>query len=88
MPSTVVSKLFMLVFVVACLVIIPMSVSRLQTLLGLQSPFRRPYQGNEGDEHIIVCGHVNDVNKLTRFFREFFHEDRLTEVRVCVCVCV
>jgi hypothetical protein len=79
-PTTAMSKLFMIIFVVACLVIIPMSVSRLQKLLGLQSPYRRPYVRNEGEQHIVVCGHVNDANKLNRFFREFFHEDRLSEV--------
>ena len=78
-PGNFLSKIFIVIFVVACLIVIPMSISRLQTLLSQKSAFRRPYIGAPEEAHIIVCGHVNDARKLTRFFSEFFHEDRVVE---------
>ena len=56
-----------------------MSISKLQQLLSMTSPFRTPYLPQAGENHIIVCGHVKDAAKLHRFFSEFFHKDRITE---------
>lgn len=78
-PSNFLSKLFIVVFIMGCLIVIPMSVSKLQLLLSLKSPFRRPFARAAEDAHIIVCGHVNDAAKLNTFFSEFFHEDRVTD---------
>lgn len=78
-PSSDTSKIFVIIFVVAFFLVIPMSISKLQQLLSLTSPFRTPYMPQAGENHIVVCGHVNDAGKLFRFFSEFFHADRTIE---------
>ena len=78
-PSSDASKVFVIIFVVAFFLVIPMSISKLQQLLSLTSPFRTPYLPQAGENHIVVCGHVNDSAKLFRFFSEFFHADRTIE---------
>jgi len=79
-PGNFLSKMFIVIFIMGCLIVIPMSVSKLQLLLSLKSPFRRPFtRGAADDAHIIVCGHVNSADKLNTFFGEFFHEDRVTD---------
>ena len=78
-PTSDTSKVFVIIFVVAFFLVIPMSISKLQQLLSLQSAFRKPYVQQNGENHVVVCGHVNDANKLQRFFSEFFHQDRITE---------
>lgn len=75
-PTSDTSKIFVIIFVVAFFLVIPMSISKLQQLLSLQSAFRKPYVQQNGENHVVVCGHVNDANKLHRFFSEFFHQDR------------
>jgi len=54
-----------------------MRINELQQLLSLRSPFRKPYYPISSENHVIVCGHVNDVAKLERFFSEFYHPDRM-----------
>lgn len=78
-PSSDISKIFVIIFVVAFFLVIPMSISKLQQLLSLTSPFRTPYVPQAGENHIVICGHVNDAGKLFRFFSEFFHADRTIE---------
>ena len=41
-----------------------------------RSPYREPYVQQSHDTHVVICGHVNDKNKLEKFFKEFFHPDR------------
>ena len=78
-PTSNLSKFLIIVFVVACIILIPISVSKLQKLLSLKSPFRRPYTPHGNESHIIVGGYVSDARKLERFFSEFFHPDRVLE---------
>ncbi len=53
-----------------------MQINKLQVLLSLRSPYRNPYKVNPHENHVILCGCVNDKNKLEKFFKEFFHPDR------------
>mgnify|MGYP003384993580 FL=1 len=75
-PTTMYSRIVVLVFIVASLVIIPMQVNKLQVLIAMRSPYRNPYKAIVNENHIILCGHVNDKGKLEQFFKEFFHPDR------------
>ena len=75
-PSTVYSRAIVILFIVASLVVIPMQVNRLQVLLSMRSPYRNPYKAHPQENHVILCGHVNDKSKLEKFFKEFFHPDR------------
>ena len=75
-PTTMYSRIVVLVFIVASLVIIPMQVNKLQVLIAMRSPYRNPYKAIVNENHVILCGHVNDKGKLEQFFKEFFHPDR------------
>ncbi len=75
-PTTMYSRIVVLVFIVASLVIIPMQVNKLQVLISMRSPYRNPYKAIVNENHVILCGHVNDKGKLEQFFKEFFHPDR------------
>ena len=78
-PNSVYSRLFIILFVTVSLIMIPISVSRLQKLLSLKSPFRAPFALKENESHVIVCGYINSASKLAIFFNEFYHQDRISD---------
>ena len=49
-PTSDTSKVFVIIFVVAFFLVIPMSISKLQQLLSLQSAFRKPYFQQNGEK--------------------------------------
>mgnify|MGYP003387558985 CR=1 FL=1 len=62
---------------IGSLVVIPTRINELQRLLSMRSPYSQPYSKSHASEkHVIVCGHVNNKQKLERFFQEFFHDDQ------------
>ena len=75
-PSTNISKMVIILFIVTSLIVIPMQVNKLTLLLSMSSNYRRNYTPQSHENHVIVCGHVNDGPKLGRLFKEFFHPDR------------
>lgn len=77
-PTTIPSKVVVIIFIITSLVVIPMQVNKLTTLLSMNSLFRNPYVPNDNgnDSHVIICGHVSDWRRMERIFREFFHPDR------------
>jgi hypothetical protein len=75
-PSHEFSKMIAILFIGISVVIIPIQANKLSSLLSMGSVFRTPYTPTHEESHIIVCGFVNDRNKLERFFKEFFHPDR------------
>ena len=77
-PSTIAGKVVIIIFIVGSIIIIPMRVNELQRLLALRSVFRQPYHPAPSENHVIICGYVNNADKLDRFFQEFFHPDRTT----------
>jgi hypothetical protein len=79
-PTTVPSKIVVIVFIITSLVVIPMQVNKLTTLLSFNSMFRNPYNPSvHGSEsHVIICGHVADWRRMERLFREFFHPARFS----------
>jgi hypothetical protein len=42
-----------------------------------RSPFREPYVPTSGDNHVIICGCISNKRKLEKFFKEFYHPDRI-----------
>eukprot|EP00602_Paraphysomonas_sp_CaronLab_P005050 CAMPEP_0185030594 /NCGR_PEP_ID=MMETSP1103-20130426/17565_1 /TAXON_ID=36769 /ORGANISM="Paraphysomonas bandaiensis, Strain Caron Lab Isolate" /LENGTH=1609 /DNA_ID=CAMNT_0027565787 /DNA_START=240 /DNA_END=5069 /DNA_ORIENTATION=+ len=75
-PTNNASRIATLMLIIAALIVIPMQINKLQTLLSMNSPFRTTYEARPHENHLILCGHVNDKSKLSRVFREFFHPDR------------
>jgi len=75
-PSTNISKMVIILFIVTSLIVIPMQVNKLTLLLSMSSAFRSNYTPQSHENHVILCGHVNDGSKLERIFKEFFHPDR------------
>ena len=75
-PTTVASKALVIIFIVTSLVVIPMQVNQLTVLISSTSQFRHPYVPSGIDNHVILCGHVNDWRKTEKFLKEFFHTDR------------
>jgi hypothetical protein len=75
-PTTPFSRIVVILFIITFAVVIPMQLNQLVRLLSAQSVFRGRYNANATDEHVVLCGHVNDRKKLEKFFKEFFHPDR------------
>jgi hypothetical protein len=76
-PTTSYSRIVVILFIITFAVVIPMQLNQLVRLLSAQSVFRGRYNANATDEHVVLCGHVNDRKKLEKFFKEFFHPDRV-----------
>lgn len=78
-PVTDYGRIVVIIFIIGSLVVIPTRLTELQRLLSMRSPYSMPYvKAHATDKHVIVCGHVNNSQKLERFFQEFFHEDHAT----------
>lgn len=78
-PVTDYGRLVVIIFIIMSLVVIPTRLTELQRLLSMRSPYSMPYvKSHATDKHVVVCGHVNNSQKLERFFQEFFHEDHAT----------
>ena len=75
-PSSGPSKVVIILFIVTSLIVIPMQVNKLTLLLSMSSAFRSTYTPQNHENHVVVCGHVNDASKLERLFKEFFHPGR------------
>jgi hypothetical protein len=76
-PHTIFSKAVICILIVASMIIIPLQVDELLFLMSAHSSYREPYIPQNGGNHCIICGHVNDKQKLEAFFKEFFHPDRM-----------
>lgn len=57
-------------------VVIPMQVNQLVVLLQAGSAYRNNYIPRDDEDHVILCGFVNDRAKIEPFLKEFFHPDR------------
>lgn len=75
-PTTQLSRFVVIMFIITSLVLIPMQVNQLIVLLQASSAYRNSFYPKDDEEHIILCGHVNDRPKMERFLKEFFHPDR------------
>lgn len=75
-PTSDYSRIVTIVFIVATMVLVPVQLNNLGTLLAQKSAFRDPYVPSMDSQHIIICGDVENRNKIEPFFKEFFHPDR------------
>jgi len=75
-PTSDYSRIVTIVFIVATMVLVPVQLNNLSILLAQKSAFRDPYVPSLDSTHIILCGDVNNRDKIEPFFKEFFHPDR------------
>jgi len=75
-PTSSHSRGVVLLFIITSAVVIPMQLKQLTHLLSSSSIFRSSYDVQNSEEHVVLCGHVNNRSKLEKFFLEFFHPDR------------
>ena len=74
-PSTEVSRAVVIFIIFTTMTVIPVQVNTLTTLLSMTSQYRQPYV-KASDEHVIICGYVQDWRKLEDFLKELLHPDR------------
>ena len=87
-PTTEMSRAMVLLLMMGSFVIIPMQVQDLTDALAKVSIYRQPHKRvNDDDQHVIVCGNVNNRLKVERFLSEFYHPTRAlnrdTDIKVC-----
>eukprot|EP00602_Paraphysomonas_sp_CaronLab_P008705 CAMPEP_0185036716 /NCGR_PEP_ID=MMETSP1103-20130426/30072_1 /TAXON_ID=36769 /ORGANISM="Paraphysomonas bandaiensis, Strain Caron Lab Isolate" /LENGTH=1063 /DNA_ID=CAMNT_0027574349 /DNA_START=301 /DNA_END=3492 /DNA_ORIENTATION=- len=75
-PTSSHSRAVVLLFILTSAVVIPMQLKQLTHLLSSNSIFRSSYDTQNSEEHVVLCGYVNNRSKLEKFFLEFFHPDR------------
>jgi len=76
-PYTYQGKALVIILIITTVVIIPIQIAKLQLLMSLRSPYRKSYVPVGTENHVILCGYVNNASKLFRFFSEFYHPDRM-----------
>lgn len=76
--TSIYSKGVVVVLIFIALFTLPGQFTDIEHLVNSRSQFNNPYNPvQKGDNHIIVCGHVNNKQKLSAFLREFLHPDRM-----------
>jgi hypothetical protein len=75
--TTIYSKGLIVVLIFIALFTLPGQFQDIEHLVNSQSQFHNPYKPSPGENHVIVCGHVNDKQKLSAFLQEFLHPDRM-----------
>jgi hypothetical protein len=76
-PTTDLSRLVIMWVIILSLIIIPVQVERLGRIIKATSQYRQPYEKSRTESHIILCGNVNERDKVERFLTEFFHPDKV-----------
>ena len=75
--TTTLSRTVVILMIVIAAILIPIQVKELTQLLSSNSLFREAFKPQPLEDHVVLCGHVNDRRKLERFCKEFFHKDRV-----------
>jgi hypothetical protein len=76
-PTTTASKGLIIFSILFSVIMIPPQINDLLTIISSKSNYKHPYRPKRNENHIILCGHVNNKSKLEQFFKEFFHPDRM-----------
>lgn len=87
-PTNQAARVIIMIYIATAFIMIPMQINKLEQLMTMNSPFRTTYQSRPQETHIILCGHVNDKQKLSRIFREFFHPDRQIDREFEINICI
>lgn len=74
-PSNEASRAVVIFIIFTTMTVIPIQVNTLTTLLSMTSSYRQPYD-KQNDEHVIICGYVQDWRKLEDILKELLHPDR------------
>jgi hypothetical protein len=75
--SSIYSKGLIVVLISIALFTLPGQFTDIEHLVNSRSQFNNSYKPSSGENHVIVCGHVNDRQKLRAFLQEFLHPDRM-----------
>jgi hypothetical protein len=76
--TSVYSKGVVVVLIFIALFTLPSQFRDIEQIVNSRSQFKNAYKPSvSGENHIIVCGHVNNKQKLSAFLQEFLHPDRL-----------
>ena len=76
--SSAYSKGLVVVLIFIALFTLPGQFQDIEHLVNSRSQFNHAYKPySTDDNHVIVCGHVNDKQKLSAFLQEFLHPDRM-----------
>jgi hypothetical protein len=88
-PTNQAARIIIMIYIATAFIMIPIQINKLEQLITMNSKYRTFYHHRPNENHIILCGHVNDKQKLIRIFREFFHSDHLMnnynlEINICI----
>lgn len=87
-PTNEAARIIIMIYIATAFIMIPIQINKLEVLISMNSPYRTSFQARPQENHIILCGHVNDKQKLSRIFREFFHPDRQTDREIEINICI
>ena len=76
-PTTDLSRFVIMWVIILSLIIIPVQLERLGRIIKATSEYRRPYNKAKTESHIILCGCVNQRDKVERFLTEFYHPGKV-----------
>jgi len=76
-PTSEVSRAVVIFIIFTTMTVIPVQVNSLTTLLSMTSQYRQPYV-KQSEDHVVICGYVQDWRKLEDFLKEILHPDRST----------
>ena len=74
-PTNEISKAVVIFIIATTMIVIPVQLNALTTLLSMTSIYRQPYD-KQNDDHVIICGYVQDWRKLEEVLKELLHPDR------------
>ena len=76
--TSIYSQGVVVVLIFIALFTLPGQFSDLEHTMNSRSQFNDPYTcTHAGANHVVVCGHVNNKQKLSAFLQEFLHPDRM-----------
>jgi hypothetical protein len=87
-PTNQAARIIIMIYIATAFIMIPIQINKLEQLIDMNSPYRTSFQVRPQENHIILCGHVNDKQKLSRLFREFFHPNRQTDREIEINICI
>ena len=85
-PTTELSRLVIMVIILASLVVIPVQVEKLGRVIRTTSLYRRPFKRSKKQAHVILCGCLDQREKVERFLVEFYHPSKILVRDQDICV--
>ena len=76
-PTTELSRFVIMIIIILSLIVMPIQVEKLGRAIRATSLYRQPYKPPKGQSHIILCGCVNQRDKVERFLMEFYHPSKI-----------